>query len=307
MPLHSLARRFTIGAAFAAAAFAMLLAHPQVALAHHVKLSDDASCDGWTVRAEYIGGDEDRMVVVDAWINDEHIDETFFFDEGTGHLGHQDYFLLYERSGTGSLQTSGTVTMYARDWRGRYKETVDEDYTGIDLVCATPTPPVTATPIATDTPVPTATSTPTPDDTPETSGSVTPLPTDTPDTTIESTITPLPTETSTPSAQGSTTPLPTNTPSRSRSTRTATTTSETPAATPTFTDEVRGGTPPAQPPAPDSPSGGEGDTPETGTGLPDAGDGGMDGVSFLLAVLGFALVIVGAATILSARTVRSRK
>jgi hypothetical protein len=33
----------------------------------------------------------------------------------------------------------------------------------------------------------------------------------------------------------------------------------------------------------------------------------MDGVSFLLAMLGFALVIVGVATILSARTLRTRK
>jgi len=71
---------------------------------------------------------------------------------------------------------------------------------------------------------------------------------------------------------------------------------------------VRGGTPPEQPPSPDAPTGGgEGDTPETGTSFPDAGDGGMNGVSFAVAMLGFALVIVGVATVVSGRGLRSRK
>ncbi|MEX0749284.1 MAG: hypothetical protein WD359_00610 [Dehalococcoidia bacterium] len=303
MPLHPLARRITFGAALAAAGLTMLFARPDAALAHHIETDEDYACDGWTVRAEYIGGNGDRMVVVDVTVNGEHIDETFIFDDD--HLGHQDYYLLYERSGTGSLQTSGTITMYERGRRG-YTIEAGTDGTDIDLVCAAPTSTATktatATPSTTNTPVPTATSTPEPEDTPETEGSVTPLPaeTATPDITVNSTITPLPTEPPTEATQ-----TPVGTSSRNRTTSTATATAA--IATPTFTDEVQGGTPPAQPSAPDAPSGGEGDTPETGTSFPDAGEGGMDGVSFIVAMLGFGLVIVGIATVVGGRSLRPRK
>lgn len=311
MPLRSLARRIGLGLAVMAAGLAALLARPHAALAHHVAVDDQASCSGWTASAEYIGGDEDRMVVVDVMINAEHIAQTFLFDEA--HLGHQDYWLLYERTGTGSLQTSGTVTMYERGRSGGYTRLAQTDYTGVDLVCASPTATptrtatATSTPPATNTPIATSTSTPTPQDTVETGGSVTPIPTETPtpETSVEATITPLATETSTPSAQGSTTPLATNTPSRDGNTRTATSTAI--VATPTFTDEVRGSTPPEQPSGPDSPSGANsGNPPETGARLPNAGDG-MDGVSFVVAAMGFALVILGVATIVGGRAVRSRK
>ena len=262
MPLHSLTRRIVLGTLMAAAGIAMLLARPDAALAHHVEVDEEASCAGWTVRADYVGGSGDRMVVVDIVVNGVAMEETFIFDND--HLGHPSLYELYEISGTGSLKTSGTVTMY--EWGGSsYSRAVETDYTDIDLVCATATPTssatrtatatatatstatATATPTATNTPVPTATSTPTPEETVETSGSVTPIPTATatPDTTTESSITPLATET--PSAQGSTTPLATNTPSTNRNPRTATSTAV--IATPTFTDEVQGGTPPAQPPS----------------------------------------------------------
>jgi len=305
MPLSPLARRFALGGALAAAGLTLLFARPDAALAHHIETDEEYSCAGWTVRGEYIGGDGDRMIVVDVTINGEHIDKTFIFDED--NLGHQDYWLLYARSGTGSLQTSGTITMYERSRRGGYTIEVDEDGTDIDLICATPTATRTATPRATNTPVPTATQTATPEDTTETESSVTPIPSNTPgasstpEITTNSTITPLPSNT--PAA-----PDATNTPNTPSGGNPRTATSTAVVATPTFTDEVRGGTPPAQPSTPEAPSGGgEGDTPETGTSFPDAGEGGMDGVSFAVAVLGFALVIVGVATVVGGRGLRSRK
>ena len=45
-----------------AAAFAL---HAGAALAHHDAMIESASCDGWHSEADYVGGSEDRKVVVD--------------------------------------------------------------------------------------------------------------------------------------------------------------------------------------------------------------------------------------------------
>lgn len=164
----------------------------------------------------------------------------------------------------------------------------------------TPTPDTqiesTITPLATETGTPLA------------QGSTTPLATNTPERDLDdrtATSTAVVTQIRTPFAQGSTTPLATSTPDRNRNDRTATSTAV--IATPTFTDVVRGSTPPAQPPAPDVPSSGGGETPGIGTGLPNAGEGAMGGMSLVMAMIGLGLVIAGAATIVGGRSVRSRK
>jgi hypothetical protein len=78
-------------------------------------------------------------------------------------------------------------------------------------------------------------------------------------------------------------------------------------ATPTFTDEVQGSTPTAGPSTPNSPSGGDGATPETGAGLPDTGDGDMNPISFAATMLAFALIIIGIATIVGGKALRAKK
>lgn len=78
--------------------------------------------------------------------------------------------------------------------------------------CPTPTPTVTATPLATDTPTPTATVTPTATDTPTPTATATPTATDTATPTATVTTTPTPTATMTATATPTTTPTPTDTP-----------------------------------------------------------------------------------------------
>ncbi len=311
--------KFALGAATFAAGVALMVLRPGVALAHHVTIYEQISCSGWEVGAEYIGGPDDRKVVVDVTINGEQINQTFYFDNGAGHLGHVDSYPLYERAGTGSLVTSGSVKMYARSG-GAYTVLADSDYTNINLQCAgatsTPTPQATST--ATSTPPATETAVPPTSTPPATETAV--GPTETP----ESTSTPVATATNTPESntpevtatvttttQGTVTPLPTNTPEQPR---TATPPPEdtpsggdspsdegTPESTPTLTlvDEVMGSTPESQG---GSSSGSGGDT---GTALPSAGDGSRTASGLLVGLLG--LVLAGSGLSVVAAGLRERR
>jgi hypothetical protein len=211
----SRSNRLALGAAIFAAGVALLVARPGVALAHHVTVTERADCAGWETKAEYFGGDGDRKVVIDVMVNAEHLAQTLYFDNAPGHLGHMNYYLLYDRTGTGSLHTSGTITMYEL-LGGSYTHVVDSDTPVTDLVCAT------ATNTATSTATPTATATATP---------VTPT-----DTPTETPVTPTdpPTSTATVLEQGTSTPIPTLTPTQ----------------TPTSTDIASDGT--ITPPATDT-------------------------------------------------------
>jgi hypothetical protein len=172
------------------------------ALAHHDEMIESASCNGWHSEADYVGGDEDRKVVVDVTVNGEHITGTFYFD--AAHLGHQDSYVLYSRSGTGSVDTSGTVAMYQRGWNGQYNVldgAVHPDLHFDASQCATPTATATSTPVATSTPPPTNTATSTPKPTRTATSTNTAVPTKT--STPRPADTPAPTETPQPSATAS--------------------------------------------------------------------------------------------------------
>ena len=189
--------RTCAGLALFFAGAVLFVARPGIALAHHVVITEGGDCGGWSTKAEYIGGDSDRKVVVDVMINGEHISQTFYFDNAPGHLGHQDYYLLYQRSGAGAVTTSGTVTMYEKS-HGSYSVLAGTDTTALDLVCATATPTSTAT-------APPPTATPSATATVEIQGTITPIPTPT--------HTPQPTSTSTPPATVTVpTPVSTGTP-----------------------------------------------------------------------------------------------
>ena len=285
--------RIASGLAILTVGIVMFVARPGIALAHHVTITETAACEAWSTKAEYVGGPDDRKIVVDVTVNSEHIQQIFYFDLEPGHLGHVDYYLLYERHGTGSVVTSGTVTMYQRAPGGAYTQVADTDLTSLDVSCGesptgTPVPSTTptstatveeqgtTTPIATDTPttVPTATDTPEPTTTTTvviTDGTITPIPTDT----AVVTGTPGPTDT----------PAPTNTPHTGMTT---------PVRTPTFTSSVRGLEPP------DQPVGGASPRQPTGRAFPATGDGASSpsGVargmaSALLAGIGLAVVASG--------------
>ena len=293
--------RLALGAAIFGAGVALLLARPGVALAHHVTITERLDCGGWATKAEYFGGDGDRKLVVDVMINDEPIAKTLYFDNAPGHLGHAAYYLLYDRAGTGSLHTSGTITMYEQIG-GSYTHVVDSDVAATDMVCAT------ATPTATNTATPTSTSVP-PTDTPTSTATVveqgtsTPLPTlthtptpaaTTTGVTTDGTITPLATNTATPTS----TPVTSSETGTPASTNTAvsTVTSNTPApqSTPTLVNIVHSSTKPEvpvelRPPA--SPS--ERALPSTGQGArtPGAIFAGLLGT--LLAAMGLAVCATG--------------
>jgi hypothetical protein len=132
--------RLALGASIFVAGAALLVARPGVALAHHVTVTERADCAGWETKAEYFGGDGNRKIVIDVMINAEHIAQTLYFDNAPGHLGHANYYLLYDRTGTGSLHTSGTIIMYEL-LDGTYTHVVDSDAPAADLVCATPPRP----------------------------------------------------------------------------------------------------------------------------------------------------------------------
>jgi hypothetical protein len=305
--------RIAAGLAMLVVGIAMFVARPGIALAHHVTITEGGTCEAWSTKAEYVGGPDDRKIVVDVTINGEHIQQTFYFDLEPGHLGHADYYLLYERHGTGSVITSGTVTMYQRAAGGAYTLTADTDSPSLDLSCGeSPTP--SPSPSPTETPAPSAT--PTSTATVEVQGTTTPIPTDTPTTVPTATDTPQPTSTTTVVlTDGTITPIPTDTavatstsipthtpaatgtPAAGTHTPVATNTppaSTTPATTPTFTSSVRGLVPP------DQPVGGASPRQPTGRAFPATGDGAArpagiaSGLaSALLAGIGLAVVASG--------------
>lgn len=248
--------RLALGASIFAAGVALLVARPGVALAHHVTITERLDCGGWATKAEYFGGDGDRKIIVDVMINDERIAETLYFDNAPGHLGHAAYYLLYDRTGTGSLHTSGTITMYEL-LGGSYTRVVDSDVAATDMVCATATPTATYTATATSTSTPvTPTDTPTSTATVAEQGSSTPIPTathtptpaaTTTGVTTDGTITPLATDTATPTSTPVTSSE-TGTPA-STNTTVSTVTSNTPApqSTPTLVNIVHSSTKPESP------------------------------------------------------------
>jgi hypothetical protein len=267
------------------AGIALFVVRPGTAFAHHAEIAVGGDCTAWTTKAEYIGGDEDRKVVVDVIINGEAIQETFFFDFDPGHLGHQDYWLLYERSGSGSLQTSGTITLYRRSG-GAYS--IVDNSTSVDegFECeeaqgtVTPLPTDTPEPTSTNTPEPTATDTPVPTatNTPEPAATDTPQPTAT--NTVQASPTPTPTE-----------PEPTNTPIATN----------TPPAQPTFISTVEAAAPPNRPPAeeppssrqtpPEEPEDGGSGFPRSGYGTQSPGSGLAAGIAGLMLAAGGMIVL----------------
>lgn len=315
-PFSSRWRRLGTGGALLVAGITMLFARPDVALAHHGEIYVEGDCYEWETSAVYIGGDGDRKVVVDVWVNDEHIQQAFYFDDSPGGLGHHDWYQLYWRGGSGALETHGTVKTYAKWHPGgpytRLDHTASVDVTLDEGPCATPTPLPSATPThtptATHTAVPTNTPTNTPTATPTTvlQGTITPLPTDTPaptNTPPPATNTPEPTPsvvsggtltpvaTATPDSAGTPTPVPTKT-----NTPVAT-------ATPTYISTVEGAVPPEDsgpqsPAAPQPPS-------EVPGGLPNTGNGASPAEALLTALIGLLLAGAGLAVVATGLRPRS--
>jgi hypothetical protein len=312
--------RFGLSAAIFAAGAALFIARPGIALAHHVTVTESASCSGWDSKAEYIGGPDDRKIVVNVTINGEHIAQTLYFDNGPGHLGHQNYYLLYHRSGTGTLVSSGTILMYERV-NGRYTTIVNSsspDTNDTNMVCGpTSTQTTTAAATATSTPVPPTpastivppTDTPTSTATVVTEGSATPLadtPTATPtNISTDETVTPLVTETATSdntstatatsvATSSTSTPVSTNTSistntSASTSTSVATGNIATPGpqSTPTLVSLVHASTFPERPVEHQSPAS------PSERALPATGQGARTRGAIIAGLLGTALAAIG--------------
>jgi hypothetical protein len=277
--------RILAGAAIFIAGVALFIARPGTALAHHLVVAEEVDCEGWSVQGEYVGGEGDRLVVVDVVINGESIEESFYFDNAPGSLGHQSYWLLFERAGDEpSLITSGTVTMYEKQG-GQYTRAAQTETLGTDvtLTCeGTPTstatsPSTQASPTSTPTAVATATATSTPVE-------ATPTSTSTPSSAIQGTVTPEATPTPPSQRARTSTPVP---PSGGTSGGT------TPDATPTYTDEVLGG-----PPVEGGPS--TGATPPSGVAsprLPNAGAGSENAAGLLAGVIGMLIAAAGLAVV----------
>ncbi len=310
--------RLGFGTAVFAAGVLLLIARPGIVLAHHVTITDNLSCSSWSTKAEYIGGPSDRKMVVNVMVNDEHIAQTFYFDNDAGHLGHQNYYLLYQRAGTGSLHTSGTITMYQKV-NGAYTSVASVTNANANLTCAstatptnTATPPSTATPIpSTSTPTPTPgqpTNTPTSTPTAGEPGTETPVATNTPQptstTTTSETITPIATETATAvttatatsttvSVQSTSTPESTNT-----SVATGSIETPEPPSTPTLVSLVRNSTFPEHPGEDQSPSS------PSERALPSTGQGARTPGAILVGLLGTVLAAIGLAVCASGMRTR---
>jgi hypothetical protein len=151
-------------AALVAVAGGVLALSVGTARAHHNTITESANCNGWLSKAGYSGGGQDRKVVVDVTIDGEHISQTFYFDNGAAHLGHPSgSYNLYTRTGTGSVDTSGTITMYSKQGNS-YSKLEDTDHPNLHFSaanCATPTRTATATATKTSTPTRTSTAVPT--------------------------------------------------------------------------------------------------------------------------------------------------
>lgn len=281
--------RIGAGLALLVAALTVFLATSRPVLAHHAEVALEGDCSAWLTTAEYIGGDLDRKVVTDLWINDQHIQLDFYFDFGPGHLGHQDYWLLFSHSGSGSVWVHGTVTVFYRGAGG--------GYTGVDNIATVDSRIDCPTPTATSAPPSTETATPVPTDTAEPTATPTSPSTSTP--TSESTDTPEATPTT--GVEGSVTPLPTDTPSGSTSTPTTTASTNTPV--PTLTPKESTSTPALvttveslQPPSgPDTPRTTDAPPQETASGLPSAGAGTRGTQGALMGALATILAGVGLA------------
>jgi hypothetical protein len=248
--------RGSAGTQFAAALAAILMGvigvmilNRGTALAHHTQVVESADCNGWSSRAEYIGGSGERKVVVDVVINGEVIQQTFFFDDDAAdHLGVQNFWLLYERTGTGPVVTSGTITLYTKSG-GVYTNVVDTDSPSLNFdagICATntPTPTQTHTPTQTPTNTHTPTNTPTHTHTPTNTPTDTPTNTHTPTNTPTGTFTPVPTDTPTNTPTHTPTNTPTNTPTHTF----------TPTNTPTRTNTPTVRREPSNTPTPEEPT-----------------------------------------------------
>jgi hypothetical protein len=281
--------RIALGIAVFVAGIVLFVARPGIALAHHIEIHDEIDCESWETSAVYIGGDDDRKVVVDVVINGEVIQQEFYFDNEPGHLGHQDEYVLYTRTGTGTLLTSGTITMYERDGDDDYTIDADSDYTDINLDCDDEEV-ATATPVA-------PTSTPQPENTPETPATNTAVPQPTGTPLAEET--PAATSTAVPTATPSG-PSPTDTPDTNEPDSTPEgpggPTPEGPGSavvsTPTMTSSVLGFVP--QPPASQAPPAQQGAPPEgTASSLPSAGQPAASPQGVVMGLLGTALAAAG--------------
>lgn len=144
--------------------------------AHHDTVSENATCESWYSKGEYSGGNEDRLVHVNVIVDGQVINKWYLFDDhdylGIKHLGHKDHFTFWDKSGTGSVTTSGSVTMYSKD-HGFYTHVEDTDTLGLNFnkeSCQEPTATPTPSPVCDDgqcvTPTPTEEVTPTPTQTP---------------------------------------------------------------------------------------------------------------------------------------------
>ena len=273
-------RRLAFAAAILLAVAVPLVVRPGIALAHHVTAMETGDCTAWDTKAEYFGGDGDRKIVIDVMINAEHVSATLYFDLGVGHLGHTDYYLLYDRSGNGSLHTSGTITMYEKIG-ATYSHVVNNATLGMNFDCA---PSPTATSTATATTVP-PTNTVTSTATAMEQSTSTPRPARTPSPTATSVITE---STVTPFASATPTPLTTLEIATPASTNTARTTGglATPGArtTPTLVSIVHSSARPSESLEP---------APPVDRALPSTGQGAPTRGAILAGLLGTLVAAVG--------------
>ncbi|MEX2247940.1 MAG: hypothetical protein WEC75_14800 [Dehalococcoidia bacterium] len=270
--------------AIVSAVAGILLLTVSAASAHHNQVTEAADCTGWLSRGDYIGGGADRKVVVDVVINGEVIQQTFFFDNGPGHLGHQDEWELFHRDGEGPVDTSGTVKMYAKQ-NGQYTQLVDSDTLNLHFNDDSCHPTATPEPTQTHTPQPTSTNTPLPTstNTAQPTGTHTPISTSTKTAEPTSTHTAQATSTKTAEVTRTRTAVSTATKTKTKTATTVPATTVPPTQTPQSAVEGV-----QQPPAP----------PVSETlALPSAGDGSGSGsarttAGFALLAAAFGLAVI---------------
>jgi hypothetical protein len=141
-----------VGAVVAAVMFAMAAFVTSVQ-AHHGDFYASADCYGWEVGATYVG-DTDRRVDVDVTVNGEHI--------VISDTGYETGDVLFERSGTNSVDAVGTIKVYYKrhgNWKLEAKDKLDFHF---DWSVCEETPPPPPQPSPTPPPPP-----PPPESTPE--------------------------------------------------------------------------------------------------------------------------------------------
>lgn len=163
--------------------------------AHHPSITQNASCQGYTLKADYVGGSGLRKLDWNVFIT---VDGIVTHEVGSWE-GIDNGFNIFDHAGVSTnVQALGFVKMYERKsetWKEVTEETFDLNF---NEQCVTITPTPTNTPEITATVTPTSTVTPT--------GTMTPTPTVTP------TNTPGPTSTPTPGPTATSGPGPTATP-----------------------------------------------------------------------------------------------